>query len=295
MPDKTFDLGDYVTVPERIALFYELFGQGRLVTTDVRLTTEPDGKPRVMVEAAAYRTPDDPLPGRGWSWMLLPGTSNFTRGSELENAETSAWGRAIAALGILTAGGIASNQEVASKKDDAPVTEHEEADENAPISTGDGEETLTFLGKLTKVGTIQKGGPATYQCVFQQSPDGHVFGFKLKLAGDERDIPQVLVKGSYGEGLFMAYVGETAGLIGAHVTVKGRLYNVSKTGRKSYYRLVIGEAENDVIETSVVRIPALLPDATETAAAEAESAPLFDLDESARLDAEEAERQAATA
>jgi hypothetical protein len=144
----------------------------------------------------------------------------------------------------------------------------EDQDENAPVSTGDGEETLTFLGKLQKVGTIQKGGPATYQCVFQQAPDGHVFGFKLKLAGDERDIPQVLVKGAYGEGLFMAYVGETQGLIGSHVTVKGRLYNVSKTGRKSYYRLVIGEAENDLIETPVVRIPALVE------SPEAESAPL---------------------
>ena len=101
-------LADYVTVPERIKLFYELFGQGRLVTGEVRVSTEPDGKPRVMVQGLAYRTPDDPLPGVGWSWMELPGTTSFTRGSELENTETSAWGRAIGAVGIGIAKSIAS-------------------------------------------------------------------------------------------------------------------------------------------------------------------------------------------
>ena len=100
MPETKSYLEGYITVPERIAKFYEMFAQGRLVTTDVRLSSEPDGVPRVLVEASAYRTPDDPLPGRGWSWMVLPGTTNFTRGSELENTETSAWGRAIASVQV---------------------------------------------------------------------------------------------------------------------------------------------------------------------------------------------------
>ena len=96
MPDKKeFALGDYIEVKDRIARFYELFAGGRLVTTEVRATSEPDGKPRVWVQAAAYRTADDPHPGIGWSWLELPGATPYTRGSELENAETSAWGRAI--------------------------------------------------------------------------------------------------------------------------------------------------------------------------------------------------------
>lgn len=122
-------LADYVTVPQRIAQFYELFGQGRLVTGEVRVELGPDGKPRVMVQAAAYRTPDDTLPGIGWSWMELPGTTSFTRGSELENTETSVWGRAIAALGILVDRSVASVNEIKAKERppvaDAPL-EHVE-------------------------------------------------------------------------------------------------------------------------------------------------------------------------
>jgi len=39
MPEdrNRFDRGDYVEVKDRIAKFYELFGQGRLVTGEVRL------------------------------------------------------------------------------------------------------------------------------------------------------------------------------------------------------------------------------------------------------------------
>lgn len=156
MADK-FDLGDYVQVKDRIAIFYELFGEGRLVTTSVQLTTEPDGKPRVMVEAAAYRSPDDQLPGRGWSWMEVPGTTPYTKGSELENTETSAWGRAIAALGILVDRSIASAQEVQNKQTDSePVTTH-----------ADG-----------LVGTAEAGkGDADFD--LRQTPDGFRLAFRL--------------------------------------------------------------------------------------------------------------------
>ena len=93
-------LKDYVDVKERIRLFYAAHPDGRLVTGDVIGSNEPDGVPRIMVKAYAYRSPDDTLPGVGHSWLALPGTTPYTRGSEVENAETSAWGRAIAALGI---------------------------------------------------------------------------------------------------------------------------------------------------------------------------------------------------
>jgi hypothetical protein len=61
MPDKKFELGDYVEVKDRIKLFYELYAQGRLVTSKVKVLTAPDGSQRVMVTAKAYRNPDDPL------------------------------------------------------------------------------------------------------------------------------------------------------------------------------------------------------------------------------------------
>ena len=123
MPDKKFDLGDYVEVKDRIARFYDLYGQGRLVTSGYELTREPDDKPKVIVTGLAYRTPDDPHPGVGTSWMYLPGRTSYTLGSEIENAETSAWGRAIGSLGILIDRSIASANEIEAKADPAVAAE----------------------------------------------------------------------------------------------------------------------------------------------------------------------------
>jgi hypothetical protein len=138
MPDrKEFDLGDYIEVKDRIARFYELYAGGRLVTEEVRASTEPDGKPRIWVKAAAYRTADDPRPGIGWSWLELPGTTPYTKGSELENAETSAWGRAIGSLGILIDKSIASAQEIKNKaepKSAAPVRQSEPSKSHDTVS-----------------------------------------------------------------------------------------------------------------------------------------------------------------
>lgn len=158
-------LKDYVDVKERIRLFYVAHPDGRLVTTNVQVRRDPDDVPRVWVEACAYRTPDDPLPGRGWSWLVLPGTTPYTRGSELENAETSAWGRAIGALGIGIAGGIASRDEIAAK-----VTEPAVARGALVESDGDG-----------LIGTVEVGKPeARTDFELREEPDGLVLGFRLR-------------------------------------------------------------------------------------------------------------------
>lgn len=151
-------LKDYVDVKTRVAEFYAKHPDGRLVTTDVRVSREPDDVPRVWVEAAAYRTPDDPLPGRGWDWMTLPGTTPYTRGSELANTETSAWGRAIGSLGIGIAKSIASADEVRAKSG-ADVTR---ADDGALI------------------GTLEVGDRKSSDFELRQTPDGEVIGFRLR-------------------------------------------------------------------------------------------------------------------
>ena len=89
----------YVTVPERVALFYKRFPEGSLQMDPVEFL-EIEGKRWAMGRAYAYRTPEDPRPGIGTAWEIVPGTTPFTRGSEIQNLETSAWGRAIGALGI---------------------------------------------------------------------------------------------------------------------------------------------------------------------------------------------------
>lgn len=112
---------DYIEVRERLQLFYAAYPTGAVQTVDVRFLNDFDDKPRVVVEARAYRTPDDPHPGVGFSWMVVPGRTPYTNGSELENAETSAWGRAIASVGIGTDRSIASAQEVLAKRQEEPA------------------------------------------------------------------------------------------------------------------------------------------------------------------------------
>jgi hypothetical protein len=104
-------MSDYVDVAERIAEFRAKHPDGSLQS---RVLRWPDADfPFVAVEANAYRTPDDPRPGVGLAWENFPGRTPYTKDSELQNAETSAWGRAIVAvLAADTKRGIASRQEV---------------------------------------------------------------------------------------------------------------------------------------------------------------------------------------
>ena len=100
---------DYIEVSERIQKFYERYPDGSLQGSWEWLD---DAHTVIVYRAEAYRTSDDPRPGVGYASEPYPGTSNFTRGSEIMNAETSAWGRAIASQGIAVHRGIASAQEV---------------------------------------------------------------------------------------------------------------------------------------------------------------------------------------
>lgn len=116
-----FNMDDYVDVAERIRSFYERFEDGRL-TSEPPYLLEIGGKPFICVHAKAYRTPDDQLPGDGLAWEPVPGPTQFTRDSELMNAQTAAWGRAIVALGFETKK-IASAQEVRARNGDAAASD----------------------------------------------------------------------------------------------------------------------------------------------------------------------------
>ena len=237
MPDKKFDLGDYVEVKDRIKLFYELFGQGRLVTGEVRLTTEPDGVPRVMVQGLAYRSPDDQLPGVGWSWMALPGTTSYTKGSELENVETSAWGRAIGSLGILIDRSIASANEVENKRDGGSAPERTAAPTDAY------RETEELLGDYAGTGIV-KLGEGGYKLESHEQPNGHAIGFRMEFK-DDKAIPQVLVEGPAGEALYLAVSMNPGVLRDTRLHVKGRLFSVkSNRRRQSWKRLRVLEWSN---------------------------------------------------
>jgi len=100
---------DYIEVSERIQKFYERYPDGSLQGSWEWLD---DAHNVIVYRAEAYRTADDVRPGIGYASEPYPGITNFTRNSEIMNAETSAWGRCLASLGIAVHRGIASAQEV---------------------------------------------------------------------------------------------------------------------------------------------------------------------------------------
>ena len=105
-------LEDYVDVAHRISAFFEKYPQGCLRAGTPWEVREIGDQTFVVFTALAYRTPDDEMPAEGTAWEPFPGPTQFTRNSELMNAETAAWGRALAALGFETRKGIATRQDV---------------------------------------------------------------------------------------------------------------------------------------------------------------------------------------
>lgn len=111
---------DYIDVAARLVEFRTKHPEGSLQPANLAepfRVVDIAGQCYIAVVAAAYRSPDDPRPGIGMAYEAFPGKTNFTRGSELQNAETSAWGRAIvAALAADTKRGIASAEEVRNRR-----------------------------------------------------------------------------------------------------------------------------------------------------------------------------------
>jgi hypothetical protein len=68
-------------------------------------------KPLFMVKRLLTLNATKWLTQVGWAWERVP-ARGFAKGAEMMTLETSAWGRAIAALGIAVTKGIASREEV---------------------------------------------------------------------------------------------------------------------------------------------------------------------------------------
>jgi len=119
---------NYVDVAARMQEFFDKHPEGSFQTVDKQLMSTQAGE-FIVYTAAAYRTPDDPRPGHGTAWEPVPGTTPYTKNSELMNAETSAWGRAIIAVGASTSKKIASANEVrnrsAEREDHPPIVQNE--------------------------------------------------------------------------------------------------------------------------------------------------------------------------
>lgn len=132
-------MSDYIEVKDRVAAFHKTYPEGSL-QSEYEIRTLGD-KTWIVVKAYAYRTPEDPRPGIGHAWELYPGTTSFTRTSELMVGETSAWGRALAALGIAVNRSIASKNEVQAaesrkaERSKEPTPQDDPFYTNAPATT----------------------------------------------------------------------------------------------------------------------------------------------------------------
>ncbi|HXH35241.1 MAG TPA: hypothetical protein VNJ54_12660 [Plantibacter sp.] len=106
----TFNMEGYVDVLERLRRFKEEFPEGFLRSEIIEYSES-----RVIVKAYAHRDQEDAKPAIGHAKEPIPGKTPYTRDSELENAETSAWGRALAALNFADFGKVASAEEVRNR------------------------------------------------------------------------------------------------------------------------------------------------------------------------------------
>src|SRR5688572_22718160 len=98
---------DYATVAERITLFYERYPTGRILT---RLHSRSDGE--ITFRALVFRASGDTVPAAtGWA-SEREGDGEINEVACLENAETSAIGRALANLGFTASSNRPSREEM---------------------------------------------------------------------------------------------------------------------------------------------------------------------------------------
>lgn len=117
---------NYNEVKDRLREFFDKYPDGSLQQVSVQVF-EIAGTTFLAYTAAAYRTPADERPGHGTAWEVVPGLTNYTRNSELQNAETSAWGRALIAVGAADAQkGIATAEDVQWRQAEADQRDAEE-------------------------------------------------------------------------------------------------------------------------------------------------------------------------
>jgi hypothetical protein len=110
---------DYVDVAERLRLLFDKYPDASLRGSYELITVAE--QTFICYTAECFRSENDAAPGIGTAWEQVPGKTPFTRGSEMQNAETSAWGRAIVAVGAAPSKHVASADEVRNRQPFVPA------------------------------------------------------------------------------------------------------------------------------------------------------------------------------
>lgn len=123
-------MDNYVDVATRIRIFREHYPTGCLRPYNPAIPfvlMEIGGREFIVYTAAAYRTPDDLMPAIAVAAEPSIGKTSFTKDSEVMNAETSAWGRAIVACLAADTIKIASKDEVQNRQLDGAAYQSAQA------------------------------------------------------------------------------------------------------------------------------------------------------------------------
>ncbi len=216
-----FNPDEYNTVAERIEAFTSKYPDGSLQSEVLELSDK-----RVVMRGYAYRSPADERPGIGTSAMPIPATNAMLRNSEIETAETSAWGRAIAALGFEVRKGVATKNEVDAKHDDGQTT-HDEG--------------------LIGIAEVGKARDSDFE--LRQTPEGMVLGFRLT---NGRKGWKVLTKGQLAEALSAL----REAIEGQRITVWGRMVDESFTPKGGTKPITYQVIHAERIQTPDYTLPA---------------------------------------
>ena len=179
-------MDDYITVAQRIERFYERYPEGSLQSRIVELTED-----RVVMEASAYRSADDERPGIGYSSMPIPARNQMLRDSEIETCETSAWGRAIAALGFEVKKAVASQNEIDAKR----------SERNPRVGADDYEPPAVPI-RNGLIGIAKRGQGARSKAELRQEAErGWALGFRLQAREGDKGGTNVEVFGDLAAAL----------------------------------------------------------------------------------------------
>ena len=176
----SYDLSDYVEVSERIEQFYATHPQGSLQGEGEFVRDEQGRIFGYVYRAQAFRSSEDTCPGVGTAFEPIPGKTQFTRDSEVMNAETSAWGRAIVACGFPSKH-IASANEVRARQD-AGGQEATAPRQPSPPPASNPAETAQAAYEATRTVPTDDGDPKNVEITFGkhkgltlgQVPDGYL-------------------------------------------------------------------------------------------------------------------------
>jgi hypothetical protein len=112
----SFNLDNYVDVPTRLRMALEKFPDLRVQESQPTFR-EVNEKLYIEIRCTVWRDKDDQLPSIAYCWEPFPGTTPYTRNSEMMNCSTSALGRALGAMGFGIDHKMASKQEVLARQE----------------------------------------------------------------------------------------------------------------------------------------------------------------------------------